>query len=1390
MARSFGRCIVVAAIAVLLVSVFCNGCGSTPEAIDVALPGDVGTDTSDGGDMHGLDSEDPDAGCGQCQAGYTCIAGKCTCVPACTGKECGNDGCGGQCGACPAIAPVCVDGLCASDCTADCAGIECGDDGCGGICGECDDDLACTQDSCTSGACAHSVQPFFCVIDNICVPSGTKNPAEPCQVCSPAKEAGGWSQEEDWVPCGTGKVCLAGLCSIDCTWLCKDVECGSVEQGGECECGGCDDGNECTDDSCEENQCVFSANSSVCDDGNPCTGPDKCSEGGCAGAILPPDELVDLDCLCQADVDCQALDDGNACNGNLMCDNSAVPPVCVIAPGSILDCQDDNPCTSDSCDPELGCVFLVDPTGDCSDGNECNGKEACEGGGCVPGAPPVCDDSNPCTTDSCGETAGCTFAPDDSLSCSDGNECNGAEACMSGKCALGQPMACDDNDPCTKDYCVPGLGCQHVQDEAACDDGLFCTNDGCSQGSCVNTLLPFYCIIDGCVPSGAENPLEPCQECLPGQSTTAWSYLADGMPCGTGKVCLAGSCCDHSTNCVGKECGDDGCGGTCGTCLQDWSCQAGLCKQGPCVPACVGKSCGPDGCGGECGTCPASHYCAVQGVCVCLPQCAEKDCGPDGCGGSCGTCQAGFQCDQGKCKQGPCVPNCTGKQCGDDGCGGSCGSCDDGLFCTADKCSQGKCTTDLQPFYCNIGSLCVPDGAVNPLNSCEECIALTATVAWTYVGDGGVCGVGKVCFQGKCCNHAANCTTKECGSDGCGGVCGSCPKDWSCQDGLCKQGPCVPACAGKSCGPDGCGGECGTCPANHYCAVQGVCVCLPQCAGKECGPDACGGSCGTCQAGFQCDQGKCKQGPCVPNCTGKQCGDDGCGGSCGSCDDGLSCTADSCSLGKCLNAIDPFYCVVKGSCVPSGTEDPDSVCRKCLPKKSQTEWSNVDDQTPCGGGGLACYKGVCCIYNCSGKECGSDGCGGSCGSCLPGISCNAGLCNGCNDGNAVSWDGCTNGALSEFQVNTVVTIDQEKPSVAARPEGGYMVVWESKLMGTADIYGRVIADNGTPTGPEFILHASLDNWQHDSRVAALTDGRYVVVWESFVTNQVGASIWAQLINADGTKSGPEIKVNDVDGKWMTYRVDVAALDKGGFVVAWSRNQTWPLTDQSVTVRYRLIAGDGTKLASEGAFGQVGAADPEVATFGDGEFVIACRMGDTAAYPYWQRFNSVGFPLNSATKVADKATLHGISGKSDGQFVIAWNYQDSSAQPKTVFGQLYAKGTGPSGSPFQVSPSNDISNCSYVRPGMRSDGTLVVVWTSVMTGSAQADVWLQRLDAGGLKQGGVLRPNVYTDAWQAQPDVALFGDGNVIVVWASQNQDGDGLGIFARRVDKNGNWLYH
>jgi hypothetical protein len=83
--------------------------------------------------------------CGACGPGTTCQSGQCACAPDCTGKECGDDGCGGSCGAC-GPGKTCRANRCA--CAPDCAGKACGDDGCGGTCGACP---AGTQ--CAAGAC-------------------------------------------------------------------------------------------------------------------------------------------------------------------------------------------------------------------------------------------------------------------------------------------------------------------------------------------------------------------------------------------------------------------------------------------------------------------------------------------------------------------------------------------------------------------------------------------------------------------------------------------------------------------------------------------------------------------------------------------------------------------------------------------------------------------------------------------------------------------------------------------------------------------------------------------------------------------------------------------------------------------------------------------------------------------------------------------------------------------------------------------------------------------------------------------------------------------------------------------------------------------------------------
>lgn len=101
-------------------------------------------------------------------------------------------------------------------------------------------------------------------------------------------------------------------------------------------------------------------------------------------------------------------------------------------------------------------------------------------------------------------------------------------------------------------------------------------------------------------------------------------------------------------------------------------------------PDCGDRVCGDDGCGGLCGTCPEGHRC-TEGTCEAC-SCEGRSCGDDGCGVSCGTCDDGNPCTVDRCEAWTCrfdqVP--VGSPC------------DDGDPCTAgDRCGpEGTCQGD------------------------------------------------------------------------------------------------------------------------------------------------------------------------------------------------------------------------------------------------------------------------------------------------------------------------------------------------------------------------------------------------------------------------------------------------------------------------------------------------------------------------------------------------------------------------------------------------------------------------------------------------------------------------------------------------------------------------
>jgi len=115
--------------------------------------------------------------------------------------------------------------------------------------------------------------------------------------------------------------------------------------------------------------------------------------------------------------------------------------------------------------------------------------------------------------------------------------------------------------------------------------------------------------------------------------------------CGGGADPGASSC---QPQCDDRVCGDDGCGGVCGTCAQDESCDAGACLPATpdeCEASCddLEYACG-EHCGVACGTCADDERC-VDHACVCAPSCTVATCGQDdGCGGTCAECPRDVSC--------------------------------------------------------------------------------------------------------------------------------------------------------------------------------------------------------------------------------------------------------------------------------------------------------------------------------------------------------------------------------------------------------------------------------------------------------------------------------------------------------------------------------------------------------------------------------------------------------------------------------------------------------------------------------------------------------------------------------------------------------------------------
>jgi CSLREA domain-containing protein len=426
-------------------------------------------------------------------------------------------------------------GCCAADCTFEPSGSACSDQGVECLVDDaCDGEGVCVDNGLEPDGTPCTDTGLDCWIAGceagVCIQEHTpEQPSTPCadvpgsECADPGCDGTGTCVPghlpvPDRTPCGDPSVdqcddadsCLAGACDpnfVPSGTICDD---GAFCTLGEtCDgagfCGGgspnsCADGVGCTDDSCDEvnDACVNAPNDAHCDNGAFCDGSETCDAVLDCQAGTPPvtddgvgctddscDEVSDVVVNAPNDAQC---DNGAFCDGSETCD-----AVLDCQAGTLVDCDDADICTDDSCDPLTGQCLNTPIV--CSDQDACT-EDFCDSttGQCQ-STPVVCDDDDPCTTDSCDSLTGqCQFVPDPGTACDDGDLCTEGDLCVEVVGAVacqGTPVTCDDGDLCTTDRCDPSTG-QCGFFSINCDDRNVCTADACDPvtGQCLNDPIP------------------------------------------------------------------------------------------------------------------------------------------------------------------------------------------------------------------------------------------------------------------------------------------------------------------------------------------------------------------------------------------------------------------------------------------------------------------------------------------------------------------------------------------------------------------------------------------------------------------------------------------------------------------------------------------------------------------------------------------------------------------------------------------------------------------------------------------------------------------------------------------------------------------------------------
>ena len=386
-----------------------------------------------------------------------------------------------------------------------------------------------------------------------------------------------------------------------------------------------------------------------------------------------------------------------------------------------------------------------------------------------------------------------------------------------------------------------------------------------------------------------------------------------------------------------------------------------------------------------------------------------------------------------------------------------------------------------------------------------------------------------------------------------------------------------------------------------------------------------------------------------------------------------------------------------------------------------------------------------------------------------------------NDSGAYLVDGCGVCGGDNTSCSSESTVaggagDQNFPEIAVEVDGSFIVVWQSTVAtGDTDgssVHGQRYSRNGAPVGASFQVNSLTTGEQARPSLTFTGDGSFMVVWQSEATSgddTDGTSIQVRAFSRDAVPLGPEVQVNTIttDGQ-VIPRI---AHNNGRFMVAWS--------EYGATSEYaeaRLLDSSGAPMGDQLNLNATGRTEvyPKVYPRPAGGFTAIWTGGwSQPRHLRMRHFDQDAVPIGNEITydfITYPAEIddHGpvLARRDNGEMVLGW-WDDNGDDFNNASWALRLDSDGNAmGEAFRLH--------HYIEGDQRwpaltfANDELVAVWQS--QGSAQSPGTAHRIQARHWSGDGAHSDQAYqisTGAFtQRVPRLIPMWDGGYTVVWVS------------------------